>query len=272
MSTRRPQPISAGSSAFTLIELLVVIAIIAILAAILFPVFAKAREKARQVSCLSNEKQLGLALMQYAQDNDESFVPGRNPSGDPSNAKGWAGEIYAYVKISGVYHCPDDSTGSVTNAGVTKVPVSYGYNINTASTAWCGTEATLNAPSKTVWLFELSGATADVTNPAEGDSPAGWGPDPGGSGWLNGGGMSLPNYATGYLGVPANTNDCPQATGRHTDSSNFLLADGHAKFLRQAQVSSGSNNLTGNSEQGADWGWESAGTNIGHFTATFSGR
>ena len=66
---------------FTLIELLVVIAIIAILAAILFPVFAKAREKARQISCLSNMKQLSLGFLQYAQDSDERF-PG---SGSTSN-------------------------------------------------------------------------------------------------------------------------------------------------------------------------------------------
>ena len=68
MNTRN---IVKSNKAFTLIELLVVIAIIAILAAILFPVFAQAREKARQTSCMSNERQLGLAVVQYVQDNDE---------------------------------------------------------------------------------------------------------------------------------------------------------------------------------------------------------
>ena len=217
-------------------------------------------------------RQLGLALLQYAQDYDERFVPGINPSGDPTNGKGWAGEIYTYVKSAGLYHCPDDPTFPVPYAGGTKVPVSYGYNINTASTAWCGSEATLNSPSKTVWLFEVTGDVADVTTNLEGDSPAGWGPDPGGSGWLNTGGSAPPNYATGYLGIPQNTNDCPTPTGRHSDGSNFLLADGHVKWLRNGEVSSGSNNLNGNSDQGVDWPWESAGTNIGHFTATFSGR
>src|ERR1700716_2133138 len=90
---------------FTLIELLVVIAIIAILAAILFPVFAQAREKARQASCLSNLKQLGLAEMQYVQDYDEKF------SGSYQNSP--AGRIYypelifPYTKNTGIYFCPD---------------------------------------------------------------------------------------------------------------------------------------------------------------------
>src|SRR5579872_1765147 len=94
---------------FTLIELLVVIAIIAILAAILFPVFAKVREKARQTSCLSNEKQLGLGFVQYVQDNDETYPLDGAYSGTDLG-QGWGGQIYPYVKSTGVYHCPDDPT------------------------------------------------------------------------------------------------------------------------------------------------------------------
>src|ERR1700749_4186309 len=91
---------------FTLIELLVVIAIIAILAAILFPVFAKVREKARQTSCLSNEKQLGLGFMQYFQYYDEKYPCGKFNGGHFGS--GWGGQIYTYVKSVGVFKCPDD--------------------------------------------------------------------------------------------------------------------------------------------------------------------
>src|SRR3569833_956481 len=137
---------STNESGFTLIELLVVIAIIAIFAAILFPVFAKAREKARQISCVSNMKQLSLAFILYTQDYDEMLPKsGQNGSPDFSTtvaacgtnapATGWInggwvlpetidtttsscpsdklpvinGSIYPYVKSAGVYKCPSDS-------------------------------------------------------------------------------------------------------------------------------------------------------------------
>jgi len=115
------------SSAFTLIELLVVIAIIAILAAILFPVFAKAREKARQASCMSNEKQLGLALLQYNQDYDEK-MPAREYNND--SGQSWRISVYPYIKATGLYACPSNPSG--TKKGFDGYPISYGGNYNSA--------------------------------------------------------------------------------------------------------------------------------------------
>jgi prepilin-type N-terminal cleavage/methylation domain-containing protein/prepilin-type processing-associated H-X9-DG protein len=92
---------------FTLIELLVVIAIIAILAAILFPVFAQAREKARQAGCLSNGKQMATGLMMYAQDYDERLPRWWTPDGGKDNKqRDWKNDIEPYVKNWDVYRCP----------------------------------------------------------------------------------------------------------------------------------------------------------------------
>ncbi len=103
-------------SGFTLIELLVVIAIIAILAAILFPVFAKAREKARQSSCSSNLKQLSLAMLQYIQDYDERTLSG-NCDGY-SYGTNWHIAIQPYVKNAQIYQCPSAPTGTLIAPGV----------------------------------------------------------------------------------------------------------------------------------------------------------
>lgn len=99
------------SHAFTLIELLVVIAIIAILAAILFPVFAQAREKARAITCISNEKQIGLGLAQYVQDYDETY-PYDHYAPTPTTDLNWFGAIYPYVKNGALWSGTTSASGT----------------------------------------------------------------------------------------------------------------------------------------------------------------
>lgn len=130
-----PQP--SFRKAFTLIELLVVIAIISILAAILFPVFARARESARRASCLSNLKQIGLAVVQYTQDFDE-YLPKEAVYGSQiletgGNASGnlhlWMHSIWPYIKNAQVFNCPSaNSTYIGPFTGAYDYNVSYGYN------------------------------------------------------------------------------------------------------------------------------------------------
>lgn len=117
--------------AFTLIELLVVIAIIAILAAILFPVFARARENARKASCQSNLKQIGLGMLQYSQDYDEQIVAALldNYNGTGAQAS-WAFIIQPYVKSTQLFRCPSNTTGATEFMQGTNgtIPVSYAAN------------------------------------------------------------------------------------------------------------------------------------------------
>ena len=128
-------------SAFTLIELLVVIAIIAILAAILFPVFAKVREKARQTACASNLKQIGLAMIQYQQDNDGGAPQGSVNNGwymsDANNYK-WMDAIFPYVKSEAVFNCPDDSVDPKYKYETTDHYGSYSLNMTNYYHIWCG--------------------------------------------------------------------------------------------------------------------------------------
>jgi prepilin-type N-terminal cleavage/methylation domain-containing protein/prepilin-type processing-associated H-X9-DG protein len=147
-------------SGFTLIELLVVIAIIAILAAILFPVFAQAREKARAITCISNEKQIALGTIMYTDDYDGMwpFNAAYGQSGSVYVMQGYAGLIYPYVKSAGVFQCPDD-TGTI----------SYAINENFMQTGNKDTAtpplynnlpqqfplSTMGSPSLTVMYFEV---------------------------------------------------------------------------------------------------------------------
>jgi prepilin-type N-terminal cleavage/methylation domain len=244
-----------GSAAFTLIELLVAIAIIAILAAILFPVFAKAREKARQVSCLSNQKQLGLGYMQYIQDWDEMFVFSERWGGA---GQGWGGRIYPYVKSTAVYACPNDDTerpewlpGKVSYAQNTFLSSGnffWNWTVD-ANGVYSNTDtaslATLNSPASIVLIYEAVGAVdgaapypepiskaafyfffnaGDVTNPLEVDSMAG-----------NGANAAWQTPVAAYR----HGNYTLNGDGSINGGANFILADGHAKWLRVSPENSG---------------------------------
>ncbi|BDI29839.1 hypothetical protein CCAX7_18900 [Capsulimonas corticalis] len=216
---------------FTLIELLVVIAIIAILAAILFPVFAKAREKARQTACISNTKQLGLAFVQYVQDNDEA-LPASGGGTDPAApactivaSPSWVlaehilnttsacpsnqlpvqnGALYPYVKSAQVYKCPSDSNAD----GDT---ISYTMNSRLSGM----TDASVQAPSGCILLVDENTVT--------------------GLGHvLDNGNFAAPT--TDLASGAPNWNDLP--TNRHTDGAVFSFYDGHSKWMRPERLKS----------------------------------
>jgi prepilin-type N-terminal cleavage/methylation domain-containing protein len=117
---------------FTLIELLVVIAIIAILAAILFPVFAKARDAARRSTCLSNTKQIGTAILMYAQDYDETLVPPSVGICQAADSFGWGDLIQPYAKNTGLLQCPSnpDKIRVVTTNGASRIVRDRGGTTN----------------------------------------------------------------------------------------------------------------------------------------------
>ncbi len=219
---------------FTLIELLVVIAIIAILAAILFPVFAQARAKARQTACLSNMKQLGTGLMMYVQDYDET-LPGNDPSsgfaaginqdlgwngpiraGVPATYRNWARDVQPYIKNFGIYKCPSSLPRTSFGGGnppfnECKKTVANCYDTNYALNGVMDTRAlaAVTAPADIIYLREFSiySRTAQA--------------------------RPRPNQANKGDGLYVEFNHILYDY-IHNEGSNLLYADGHAKFMKKS--------------------------------------
>ncbi len=208
---------------FTLIELLVVIAIIAILAAILFPVFARARENARRASCQSNLKQIGLGIMQYTQDYDEKYPMRQYNNTDAGIVNSWRRVTFPYTKSSQLYACPSNTNNTGFNsdsdeprmnaaglpAGSPRFARSYAINGN--SGAGNGNGGT--APSE----FGGSQALAAVSDTAQTIL------------------VTEYSYIDAELGF--NYNDAAWANPifvfkGHLGNSNFLFCDGHVKALK----------------------------------------
>jgi prepilin-type N-terminal cleavage/methylation domain-containing protein/prepilin-type processing-associated H-X9-DG protein len=207
-------------SAFTLIELLVVVAIIAILAAILFPVFARARENARRSSCQSNLKQIGLGIIQYTQDYDERLP--RNDAG--RDLLTWVDTLQPYLKSDQIFVCPSDSSPyQMSVAGSSLRKTSYAINQIYSSN-----------PSEN--LFEANDANAVPTSLAaiedsSGTIAAGDGKDYY-QVYTGAGATTVPTALDANPSTFGEGGRSGQFVGRHLGGGNFLFLDGHVKFQR----------------------------------------
>lgn len=223
---------------FTLIELLVVIAIIAILAAILFPVFASAREKARQVSCLSNLKQIGTALSLYMQDYSGGYpIVRARADSDPINSDaeeivGWPELLHTYVKngvvvapngsisySAGVYHCPSDSGKAGPSYGIDAY---FEFGLN---------ESEVNEPSASVILGEKRAST--------GEEHFVWWIAPWPT-WPWPTGTPIKSVEPALNAINERDSERLQEAGiqslRHNSGSNWLYCDMHARWAKLEQI------------------------------------